>query len=248
MAIPLVLHQVYGIFQDNKPMPKQWIECSETLRKNNSNLQYKLWNYESCLDLLKTHYSWFLDTYLGYKYPIQRADAIRPFILYHYGGIYFDMDFKCVKNITNYFKNAGVYILESSHHGLTNSLMASSKYHPFWKGVFSQMIKSSKKKMYQTHHMYIMQSTGPSLITKCCNKYRNNDMYIIPKRIFNPCNVCKKQCKLSDKVYCHTTHSGTWHKGVDTKIFNILYCHHFKILFCIILVIAFKKYNFRALR
>jgi hypothetical protein len=41
---------------------------------------------------IATHYPWFLETFEGYKYPIQRADSIRYFVLYHYGGIYIDLD------------------------------------------------------------------------------------------------------------------------------------------------------------
>ena len=140
--------------------------------KNNPTWKYKLWNYESCLDLLKNHYPWFLKTYNEYKYPIQRADAIRPFILYHYGGIYFDMDFVCIKNISEYFNKKGVYICESSTTGLTNVFMGSTKNHPFWKNVIEEMMKNNKQKIYQTHHLYIIQSTGPNLITKCYKKYK----------------------------------------------------------------------------
>ena len=34
----------------------------------------------------------FLPSYDAYKYPIQRADAVRYYILKHYGGIYVDLD------------------------------------------------------------------------------------------------------------------------------------------------------------
>jgi len=37
-------------------------------------------------------YLWFLETFDAYPYPIQRADAIRYFVLHHYGGIYIDLD------------------------------------------------------------------------------------------------------------------------------------------------------------
>lgn len=42
--------------------------------------------------LLKHRYPWFLEDWDGYEFPIQRADAIRYFILAHYGGIYIDLD------------------------------------------------------------------------------------------------------------------------------------------------------------
>lgn len=42
--------------------------------------------------LMTIRYPWFLETYDGYPYPIQRADAIRYFVLHHFGGIYIDLD------------------------------------------------------------------------------------------------------------------------------------------------------------
>jgi hypothetical protein len=33
-----------------------------------------------------------LKTYDGYRFPVQRVDAVRYFLLLHYGGIYLDLD------------------------------------------------------------------------------------------------------------------------------------------------------------
>ena len=41
---------------------------------------------------ISEHYDWFLETYDGYAYNIERADAVRCFILLHYGGVYIDLD------------------------------------------------------------------------------------------------------------------------------------------------------------
>tara|TARA_B100001564_G_scaffold358294_1_gene376571 strand:+ start:183 stop:929 length:747 start_codon:yes stop_codon:yes gene_type:complete len=238
--IPKIIHQIYWDFSgNNKQMPNEWKEYSKTLKKNNPTWKYKLWNYESCLDLLKNHYPWFLKTYNEYKYPIQRADAIRPFILYHYGGIYFDMDFVCIKNISEYFNKKGVYICESSTTGVTNAFMGSTKNHPFWKNVIEEMMKNNKQKIYQTHHLYIIQSTGPNLITKCYKKYKknykNNDIYILPKKLFNACSVCEKKCKTTNKIYCYTVTSMSWNK-LDSKIINFIFCNS-KIIILILLAI-----------
>jgi inositol phosphorylceramide mannosyltransferase catalytic subunit len=43
-------------------------------------------------EFIAKEYPWFLETFDGYKYPIQRADSIRYFVLVHYGGIYIDLD------------------------------------------------------------------------------------------------------------------------------------------------------------
>lgn len=54
-----------------------------------------LWTDALSRDFIAKHYPAFLPTFDGYKYPIQRADSIRYFILHHFGGIYMDLDIGC---------------------------------------------------------------------------------------------------------------------------------------------------------
>lgn len=176
------------------------------------------------------------------------------------------MDFVCLKSINKIFKEGnGVYIGKSSHFGLTNAFMASSKKHPFWKIVMKEMIKNKNRKIYQTHHMYIMQSTGPYIITKSYYKYLDQiritnkleaqkerkantvnslegKIYILPTKLFNPCSVCNKSCNIKKNVYCYTEHDSSWIK-LDTKIFNFFYCYFNIILLLYIIggVLISKK-------
>lgn len=46
----------------------------------------------ACAATDPSRYPWFLETFDSYPYPIQRADAIRYFVLHHFGGIYIDLD------------------------------------------------------------------------------------------------------------------------------------------------------------
>lgn len=55
----------------------------------------QLWTNEKARNFIAKEYDWFLETYDNYPYPIMRADAIRYFILNHYGGIYIDLDDVC---------------------------------------------------------------------------------------------------------------------------------------------------------
>ncbi len=52
----------------------------------------QLWTDEKSREFIKAEYPWFLDTFDGYPHPIQRSDAIRYFVLAHYGGVYIDLD------------------------------------------------------------------------------------------------------------------------------------------------------------
>lgn len=54
--------------------------------------QFQLWTNEKSREFIAAEYPWFLETFDGYKYPIQRADSIRYFVLAHYGGTYIDLD------------------------------------------------------------------------------------------------------------------------------------------------------------
>jgi len=40
------------------------------------------------LQLIRDKYPWFLKTFKGYPHSIQRADALRYFVLHEFGGIY----------------------------------------------------------------------------------------------------------------------------------------------------------------
>jgi len=52
----------------------------------------QLWADASSRNFIKIHYPWFLSTYDGYKFPVQRVDALRYLLMLYYGGIYIDLE------------------------------------------------------------------------------------------------------------------------------------------------------------
>ena len=59
---------------------------------DNSPFSKQLWTDEKSRNFIAKEYPWFLETFDSYKYPIQRADSIRYFVLAYYGGTYIDLD------------------------------------------------------------------------------------------------------------------------------------------------------------
>lgn len=57
-----------------------------------------MWTDAKSRELIATEYPWFLNTFDNYSQPIQRADAIRYFVLAHFGGIYIDLDDVCTNH------------------------------------------------------------------------------------------------------------------------------------------------------
>lgn len=60
-----------------------------------------MWTDAKSREFVATEYPSFLNTFDNYSQPIQRADAIRYFVLAHFGGIYIDLDDVCFSSPTN---------------------------------------------------------------------------------------------------------------------------------------------------
>jgi mannosyltransferase OCH1-like enzyme len=48
----------------------------------------QIWTENSSSEFIKEHYPWFVKACEGYKFPVQRVDAVRYFLLRYFGGIY----------------------------------------------------------------------------------------------------------------------------------------------------------------
>jgi hypothetical protein len=93
--IPRVLHQTW---KTHEP-PPELLGYIESWHVHNPHLEYMLWNDTEGLSLIETHYPWFYKHMDVFKTGVERADIMRYFILYHYGGIYADLDMEAVRPI-----------------------------------------------------------------------------------------------------------------------------------------------------
>jgi mannosyltransferase OCH1-like enzyme len=92
--IPKIIHQVFHNWRQpgNDTLPADWVEVRQTCIDLNPDFEIKLWTEASSRDFIAKEYPWFLNTYDGYRIKVQRVDAVRYFLLLHYGGIYLDLD------------------------------------------------------------------------------------------------------------------------------------------------------------
>ena len=63
---------------------------------------------------------------------VKRADAIRAFILSHYGGLYLDLDNECYRPAEEAFKDYDIVLQGTGFEGVNNGMMASVPGHPLW--------------------------------------------------------------------------------------------------------------------
>ncbi|CAF5160070.1 unnamed protein product, partial [Rotaria magnacalcarata] len=93
--IPRYIHQIWISSRTNEKMHDNFRIATNACIELHPKYTYKLWTDKEISILLKTHYSWFLPTYEKYGYDMQRIDATKYVLLFHFGGIYIDLDIKC---------------------------------------------------------------------------------------------------------------------------------------------------------
>ncbi|KAF4449358.1 putative glycosyltransferase C4F11.04c [Fusarium austroafricanum] len=173
--IPRILHQTCK----NETVPEVWVSSQQSCIETYHDFEYMLWTDERARHFISEEYPWYLDTWDTYPFPIQRADAIRYLILYHYGGIYMDMDTVCNKTfplhqIEEHKADHWALFKSTLPTGITNDFMVSSARHPAFKSVIQRLVMSQHRTSWLAGilpYAVIMISTGPMFLTLGVKNY-----------------------------------------------------------------------------
>jgi hypothetical protein len=142
-----------------------------------------LWTDADSRQFVADHYSWFLPTFNSYPYPIQRADAIRYFILHYYGGVYMDLDVGCLRRLDPLLRFE-VILPVTIPVGVSNDVMASAKGHPFMDHLIHNLVTFNHR--YLTHYPTVMFSTGPMFVSASFGLYSDAHGSAVPSTPLNP--------------------------------------------------------------
>ncbi|MGP4004582.1 glycosyltransferase [Streptomyces sp. 8N706] len=167
--IPALIHQTWK----DADVPPKWKVWADSWRRHHPGWEYRLWTDADNREFLEEHYPWFLPIYDGYPEAIMRADAIRYFLLDHFGGLYVDMDFECLRPVQELLAGrelvlgcepeAHTRLLLARQRGLDrvvgNAFIASRPGHPFWAHAHRQLVGA--------HRMPgTLDATGPFWLTR----------------------------------------------------------------------------------
>ncbi|CCO27617.1 Inositol phosphoceramide mannosyltransferase 3 OS=Schizosaccharomyces pombe (strain 972 / ATCC 24843) GN=SPAC17G8,11c PE=1 SV=1 [Rhizoctonia solani AG-1 IB] len=157
-VIPRIIHQTWK----TETLPERWQAVSKTCRDMMPDYDYMLWTDQASDDFIAEHYSWFLPTFRAYTYPIQRADAIRYFVLHHYGGVYLDLDVGCNRRLDPLLTYP-VILPKTIPVGVSNDLMFAAKGHPFMSQTIHALMTFDIN--YVINYPTVMFSTGPMFLS-----------------------------------------------------------------------------------
>lgn len=163
-VIPKIIHQTYK----NDSIPEVWISAQQSCIDLHPDYEYILWTNEKARDFIAKEYPWFLDTFDGYKYPIQRADSIRYFVLAHYGGTYIDLDDGCNRRLDPLLAYPA-WVRRTAPTGISNDAMGSVPQHPFFLRVIELL--QSYDRSWLLPYITVMYSTGPLFLSVLWKEY-----------------------------------------------------------------------------
>ncbi|MCX5315199.1 glycosyltransferase [Streptomyces sp. NBC_00154] len=164
-----MIHQTWK----DTDVPLEWQKWADSWRIHHPGWGYRLWTDADNRAFLQEHYPWFLPVYDGYPEAIMRADAIRYFLLDHFGGLYVDLDFECLKPVTEILDghdlvlgcepDAHTRLLLARRRGFDrivgNAFIASQPGHPFWAHVHRRLVATHKLPS-------TLDVTGPFFLTR----------------------------------------------------------------------------------
>ena len=149
--IPKIIHQTYK----NESSPLKWQLTQNMTVRYHSEYEYKVrfqsyfqieaeeiakqfWTDNSALDFIAENYPTYLETYTSYPHPIQRADAVRYFVLYHFGGIYLDLDIVPRRKLDTLLTLSAFACL-TTPTGISNDSLGCTAGHSFFLHVINSL-------------------------------------------------------------------------------------------------------------
>ncbi|VXD10557.1 Glycosyltransferase DXD motif-containing protein, involved in Hassallidin biosynthesis [Planktothrix serta PCC 8927] len=183
--IPKIIHQIF--FAGAAALPQKYLRYHQTVLQHHPDWEHQFWDESKSYQFMEQHYSWFLPVYNSYTYNIQRWDAIRYFILYHYGGFYIDIDIECLKPLNSLLGDFELVL--SRLVGFSNAIMGSIPGHPLWLKVFEELPKRKDNSANKTMPYYIGYSTGPIMLNDCIiasQLQESPKILVCPGYIFEP--------------------------------------------------------------
>jgi inositol phosphorylceramide mannosyltransferase catalytic subunit len=157
--IPKIIHQTYK----NESIPTRWQAAQQScIDLHQPDYQYLLWTDDKSHAFIAKEYPWFLETFESYPHPIQRADAIRYFVLAHFGGIYIDLDDGCERRLDPLLSYQA-FVRRTVPTGISNDVMGAVPQHPFFLRVIKDLQGANRS--WLLPYITIMASTGPLFLS-----------------------------------------------------------------------------------
>ena len=170
-TVPQLIHQTWK----SEKIPKRYAKYVASWLRVNRDWKYSFTTNEMNRELIAKRFPEFLKIYDGYRSDIQRADFVRYFLLYEFGGVYADIDFEALKPLQGALAGHScivgqepyehAHVLYDLRRLICNAVMVSCRHHPFWLAVFQELIVRKE--------IITVRATGPKMLSAALEQYES---------------------------------------------------------------------------
>jgi len=245
--VPRIIHQTWK----TESVPERFRPLVQSFLDNHPSWEYKLWTDLELSAFMEKEYPWFFPFWKSYPHHIQRVDSARYFILYHYGGVYADLDFLCLTPLDPIvdqipgviFGQEGMLHYDGTQR-IGNAIIFSSPRHPFWLHVFSGLMESHAKSDAKKISS-VFNTTGPSFLHEIFLKKPAGCTAMTPSAFYplawRPCpdefeTIHRRQYP---KSFCVHLWSSVWRD--EPRKVSVSYQHQKTVLSELLFVLPRKK-------
>jgi mannosyltransferase OCH1-like enzyme len=161
----MIENNIHQIWVGGNRIPIHVKEYMEKVKSLHGNFNYHLWTDKNLPKLPDS----LMDVYQSYNEPAIKADLLRIYVVYVFGGFYLDADFDTINgfapDILPMDKWDGVLVYNGSYQlsALANSIFGFRKEHPLLKFMLDNIV-------------YKQQWIGPNWWSQTVSKYFNTDI------------------------------------------------------------------------
>lgn len=174
MAASPIPRRIFQTWKSKTDLPENFAVWRNSFIAKNPSYHFDLWDDADNRRFIAEHFKWFLKAYDSYPAEIYRADMVRYFYLYMYGGLYVDLDTQCLKPLDAVLEQSGVILgrLASTPYpaeSIPNAIMASSPGEEFWLYLIARAMTEAGRTEGPA------QVTGPALLFRALQSYAAGD-------------------------------------------------------------------------
>lgn len=228
--IPKIIHYCWF---GGKPLPPLAVKCIESWIKFFPDYEIKEWN-ESNFDVDMIPYT--SEAYRLKKYAFV-SDYARFYVLYKYGGLYFDTDVEVIKNMGDIVDRGPFMGMEAGHSSTSSSAgmiapglglgvnpglglykemldMYANKHYATWMGRSTETVVYAMTRLID-HRNSISIGNGI---------YKNDEIYLYEPDYFCPLNYYTGELIITERTVCIHHYMASWVQN-SSSFFNKVKLH-----------------------
>ncbi|MCL2242931.1 MAG: glycosyl transferase [Treponema sp.] len=205
MPIPKIIHYCW---LSNDPIPNNFDKNIVSWKKYLFDYEFILWNFNRFnID----NSLWVKQASYSKKYAFA-SDYIRLFAIYHYGGIYLDLDVEILKSFNDLLNNNIMMGYENEKKEIASACFGAEKNHPF----ILQCLNYYNNRLFIKSNGDYETTPLPYILKYIYNNYsKNSSISFLPSTFFSPKDFSTGLISIDKNTYSIHHFSGSWLSDVE---------------------------------